>query len=283
MSISKWLSKPYPLIQGQKNKLILVLGFGLFTYLFLLLYEPFGAARIVKNQALFLSGFGLSVALSLSFNYFLLPVILQSVFDPSKWTIKKELLYLSFSFFLISFFNYLYNSTIGASFAPQHSFFEFLGITFSIGIFPLIIMIFLMELYMNRKNTAHAKALTRKMDNLVEPKPSGSLSIRPETKRSEALILGVDDFLFATSDNNYSTIFYLNQGKVERKLLRLSMKNLEVQLNGTEAIVRCHRSYMVNKSKIKKFRGNARSLFLELSDCEDKIPVSRTFSRENFS
>ena len=106
MAISKWLNKPYSLIGGWKNKLVLVLGFGLFTYLFLLLYEPFGAAQIVENQALFLSGFGLSVTLSLSFNYFLLPAMLQNIFDPSKWTIKKELLYLSLSFFLISFFNY---------------------------------------------------------------------------------------------------------------------------------------------------------------------------------
>ena len=140
-----------------------------------------------------------------------------------------------------------------------------------------------MELYMSRKNTVEADALTRKLSNQTEGVSTGVLSIKPETKRSEALILATSDFLFATSDNNYSTIFYLKEGKLERQLLRLSMKNLELQLNGSEAIVRCHRSYMVNKSKIKKFRGNARSLFLELTDCEEKIPVSRSFSRDNFS
>ncbi|MEO1383127.1 MAG: LytTR family DNA-binding domain-containing protein, partial [Bacteroidota bacterium] len=88
------------------------------------------------------------------------------------------------------------------------------------------------------------------------------------------------NFLFATSDNNYSTVFYWEEGTLTRKLLRLSLKNLENQLAEVPAIVRCHRSYIVNKEKIQGFKGNARSLTLKLEGYEERIPVSRNFPKE---
>ena len=152
MPLHKWLNRPYPLIQRTTDKLILVIGFALFTYLFLLLYQPFGASRI-EERDWFLLGFGFSVLIALAFNYFLLPVIFRHWFDPEKWQIKKEIIYISWSFVLIATLNYLHNSTVGKEIAPQFGLLSFLGITFSVDIFPLLGLIFITELYFNKKKS----------------------------------------------------------------------------------------------------------------------------------
>ena len=281
MKLQEWLNRPYPLIQKKKDKLILILAFGVFTYFFLLLYKPFGAAEIRENRSWFLMGFGLSVSLALTITYGVLPGIFKKIFNPGSWKIKNEVVFLLLNFVLISFFNFTYNSTVGSRIAPQHNFPEFMGITLAVGIFPLIIMIFLIELFLSRKNSAQAQMLTKKMNGSAPPLLNGIIRITPETTKSDMLELDLADFLFAVSDNNYTTVFYLKKNKLENQLLRLSLKNLEYQLKAFNTMIRCHRSYIVNKSRIKKFSGNARSLNLELEGYDKPIPVSRSFPKEN--
>lgn len=281
MNLPEWLNRPYPLIQNKRDKLILVVAFGIFTYFFLLLYLPFGAARIQGGRVWFLMGFGLSVSLALTVTYGILPSIFKKIFNPDKWQIKNEVAFLCVNVVLVTVFNYTYNSTVGLNIAPQHSFVEFLGITLAVGIFPLIILIFLTELFFNRKNSSYALALNNSINTNILPSPNGMLTIIPETTRSEMLELDLTNFLFAVSDNNYITIFYLKNSRLENQLMRLSLKKLEHQLKAFDVMVRCHRSYIVNKTKIKKFTGNARALNLELEGYDSPIPVSRGFPKEN--
>ena len=81
MKLHEWLERPYPLIQRIRDKVLLVLGFGLFTYLFLILYQPFGAEQIQNGREIFLLGFGASVTLGLSIMYLLVPIFLPKIFD----------------------------------------------------------------------------------------------------------------------------------------------------------------------------------------------------------
>ena len=278
MIFQNWLNKPYPLIERPINKILLVLGFGLFTYVFLLIYKPFGAPALGENQVWVLLGFGVMVTIGLSISYFLLPVVFKALFDQKNWQIKKEILFICFSFFIISLLNYFYNNAMSWANTMPHSFFDFLGITFAIGIFPLIILVFLTEIYLNRKNTQQAANLNQQHN----PKPittAKSFTIIADTLKSEPLQLDLERFLFAVSDNNYTTFFYQNEGKTQRQLLRISLKKVVDQLAEFEEIIRCHRSYVVNKQKIQKISGNARSLTLELEGTDETIPVSRSFPR----
>ena len=279
MTIQSWLNKPYPLLSRPRDKGLFVLVFGIFTFLFLLLYQPFGTERVKDYQTLFLMGFGMSVSTSLSLTYFIVPLIFKPLFDQENWKIKNEIVYLVISFLVVSLSNYIYYSSVGAEIGIHRSFGEFIGISLSIGIFPLIIIIFLTELYLNRRNQETATELSGQIPEIGSEVKSQSLNIIPETTRSSPLNLSLEDFLFATSDNNYSTIFFLKNGKVSRELLRLSLKNLENQLAEVPSIVRCQRSYIVNKDKIQNFRGNTRSLTLVLEGYPERIPVSRSFPK----
>ena len=58
MNFEQWLEKPYPPIGPIKDKLLLAFSFGLFVYLFLLIYEPFGAEEVTQNKSVFLLAYG---------------------------------------------------------------------------------------------------------------------------------------------------------------------------------------------------------------------------------
>lgn len=86
-----------------------------------------------------------------------------------------------------------------------------------------------------------------------------------------------ESFLYLESEENYVSIYYLNEGKVSKYLLRDTMKKMEETFSGTE-IIRCHRSYMVNFEKVKVIRKDKDGLKLELeSPSVIDIPVSKTY------
>jgi len=282
MHLKNWLHKPYPFIERSKGKIILASSFGIFVYVFLSIFQPFGASEITHHKHLFLLGFGVCVFIGIFLNYMVLPNLFTKIFDADQWQIKKEMLFLGWNFLLIALFNYTYNTTVGSKITKYHSVLEFIGITISVGIFPVIILIFLTERNLNTKNSAAAKILMNATPSEKEKHPEDSqLSIVLENVKLTPFEIDLEYFIFATSANNYTTIFYVKQQKLHKKLFRLSIKNLEQQLTKFKSIVRCHRSYLVNKQHIKTIKGNARSLVLVLEYYEEPIPVSRSFPKEN--
>lgn len=279
-AIREWLEKPFPLLQRPRDKVLMILAFGVFVYLYLLLYRPFGGSELGEDGIWFFAGFGGVVMFSLAINYLLLPRILQKTFNPETWNVRKEFLFILSSFILIGFLNYLYNATIGAGIAPERTLLQFMGITVAVGLFPVVVMIFLMELYLNRRNQESASALAQELgERRQEEESTPLLQIVPETSKSKPLEIKAMDFIFAESDNNYVTVHFEENGETRRELIRLSIKRLAEQLSEAKEIIRCHRSFLVNKNRIKDVEGNARSLCVKLEGVEEGIPVSRSFPK----
>lgn len=85
------------------------------------------------------------------------------------------------------------------------------------------------------------------------------------------------NILYFESRDNYVIINYLAKSKLERFLLRNSLKNIEDVLN--DSFVRCHRSFIINVENVKVLRKDKDGLFLEL-DIENtpNLPVSKTYA-----
>ena len=278
-----WLDKPYPFLSSLKARILLIIGSSLFVYFFLLIYQPFGGAE-VPDKPTFFMGFATSVLIGLASGYILFPSLFPKWFMPEEWTIKKEILLLGGALFLISILNYLYNSIIGANYAPQHSLLEFIGITLAVGVFPILGLIFFLELYMRRRNEEAAKKLSLPLSAVAERNvPMEVVTISSDNLKEGAFSLPLTSFLFASAEGNYCTLFFLENQQLQRKLLRLNMKNLEGQLQAFPSVIRCHRSYLINKEKIRQMKGNARSLILKLEGYHGEIPVSRAYSKEMLS
>jgi DNA-binding LytR/AlgR family response regulator len=87
-----------------------------------------------------------------------------------------------------------------------------------------------------------------------------------------------EQLLYIESADNYVKIYYLNKGKLTNFMLRNSLKNLDESLSGT-AMIRCHRSFVVNFDKVKVLRKEKDGIYLAL-DQENipDIPVSKTYT-----
>ena len=86
-----------------------------------------------------------------------------------------------------------------------------------------------------------------------------------------------ENLIYLESTENYINIFYLNNGKILKYLLRDTMKKMEEKFTGTD-IIRCHRSYMVNFEKVKVIRKEKDGLKLDFDNSQvSDIPVSRSY------
>ena len=83
------------------------------------------------------------------------------------------------------------------------------------------------------------------------------------------------NFLFAKAEGNYSEVVLLKEGKIEKYLKRISIKELESQLCSRHKIFKTHRSYLVNLFFVDSVSGNAQGYKLKLKEHLEIVPVSR--------
>lgn len=101
-----------------------------------------------------------------------------------------------------------------------------------------------------------------------------------DEKGENKLSLSANSLIFIESADNYVEINYVSQNKLNKFLLRNSMKRMEELLVGTN-VCRCHRSYIVNMEHVTAMRRNAEELEMEFRIPEiKKIPISKTYAEK---
>ena len=276
-----WLNSPYPLLQKAKYKWLFALLSGLFVFLFLIFFQPFGASQSIAYKYIFLAGFGVAVFLGVATTYFILPKLFREFFRPEKWTIGKEILLQSCCILIISAFNSIHNYNWWRDIDLYQTFLNFLIITISIGIFPIIGLIFFKERTLSKRNIERARLLSNQLPPAAVEETI-TLQIQEESVKESPIVMQLSQFVYAQSEGNYITIYYLDDSTLMHKLIRLSLKQLEIQLENLSQIKRCHRSYLINMQHITSINGNARSLTIQLEKVATSIPVSRSFSKADF-
>ncbi|MDD3272515.1 MAG: LytTR family DNA-binding domain-containing protein [Bacteroidales bacterium] len=124
---------------------------------------------------------------------------------------------------------------------------------------------------------------SKKRLSIIEDQSNDELENIPDNilftddKRTLRLSVRHTDLLYIESDDNYVTIHYLAGGKIKNFLLRNTLKKLEEELMGTP-VTRCHRSYLVNFSRVKVMRRERENVYLELdTEMSVDIPVSKSY------
>lgn len=86
-----------------------------------------------------------------------------------------------------------------------------------------------------------------------------------------------DYVYYLEASDNYVYVYYLNKEAIDRFLLRTSMKKQENELKKF-GFVRCHRSFIVNFSKVVLMRKDKDGPYLDLGQKSIKeIPVSKSY------
>ena len=272
----KILNQPYPLQEITPKTWLNCFFEGVFVALFLIVFQPFDISLWHDPHKIwYLCGFGVVTFICSAIFRFGIRSIFSNFFQEKNWTVEREIICILCMILLIATGNYLYNFTIFSQKFTLYGFFWMLVVTFIIGIFPTIFGVLTNYIYQLKKYKETIVVHSQSIDNQVVTKNNFIKFIAENEK--DTLEIAENDLLFIESSDNYSTIFFMKNNKLQKELLRSSLSRLEGQIHSS-AIVRCHRSFIVNLSKVERVTGNAQGYKLHLQLPELLVPVARKYS-----
>jgi hypothetical protein len=275
--VETWKSPfPYYLNDDRKNTLIPT-GMSLFLVIFMLVFQPYNPYKVVL--------IGVVTFIVLFANIVLLPKIFPSVFDASNWTVGKYIVFTLWQLLLDGFATAVALEVF--HFHPEVTFVDkvfkvYFGV-FTNGIIPIALATLVLRNHMLQENLRSAVMANRELEKIRQLKEdpahakSNVVTIYSDTR--ETLDLALSELLYVEASDNYSTVYWKNGQGVEKKMLRINLKNMESQLDNYFAI-RCHRSFIVNINAIEHVTGNANGYKLGIKDTNFSVPVSRAKGKE---
>jgi hypothetical protein len=272
LNLKKWISQEFPQNFIIKHPFYGGILYFLFSIVFILIYNPLGfnPGRFLGYKETMLvyaiiSGFSVWGWINI-----LIRLPLFSTKLP--WSIGKELLAILNILFGVGSIIYFAGFFIEVpSIRWKISvFFDSVKIGYLIGIIPFLFFTLMNIRYLMSPGELHT-TFQKKIDTALE-KP---IQINSQLKK-ETLSFYPSQLIYAVSDSNY-VHFYLQDGeKIQKKIIRNSISDIENQLAPFPYLFRTHRAFIVNIKKVSSVRGNSLGYRLKMFGIEEEIPVSRT-------
>lgn len=265
---TKFLNNSFPHLDSKKDRYLLIIIVLIFSIFFINMFRPWNIGRWYSDsgfiQFLRLSSYGVVVASVLLFTQF----PLRKLFKLKQFTIKTYTLWFFIEVALISFvYILLYGNPIG-NFINDFLFslkYTLLGIFIPYS-FALMII------YYKNQRIEMEQLQTR----VAQPSKKKLIAFKDENGKIKFSVLA-KDLLILESTDNYVSVFYILDGKVQRELLRNTMKNLEETFKDS-SVIRSHRSFMVNSENIEFVKKESKKLKLKVRLIDRIIPVSEKYS-----
>lgn len=208
----------------------------------------------------------------------IIPKQFPALFNEENWTVKKELVHISSTIFILALINSAVSYLIQTNYAIVHvsesivvikSFF----FTIAIALIPTTIIVLWQQNKWLRYYQHEANEIETALESKKE-KDADFIHIYGEGKNEE-IQFNIDSLFYVKSSGNYCEFTFINNNNIERSLLRVNLKSVEEKLQNHDKIIKTHRSYLVNKNKVAHVTGNAQGLKLKLINIDDIVPVSR--------
>jgi hypothetical protein len=244
-----------------KEKWLLTLASGGFLFFVLYVYEGFGIPGGISDTGhglLFRSAsFGLLASLSFGLNEFFLRdyFLTDEIQHRAVWYVWELIVIWNLTYLLIN----IYWSWGSYSW---FAYFDLLGEMTAVMIVPFA----LTEVYRRLQVKEPDRDHVRKEKLVFE-----------SSNDKERLVLSPDQFLYATSSDNYVEIFYLMGDTIKQALQRNTLKSIEESFEGSESVMRCHRSFIINPQHIVQFSESSRGGDVTLTQ-NVKLQVSKKYS-----
>ena len=267
------LNKKYPFNDNLKINVRSIASVSLGIFLFLLFFQPFNIHNPdFNNRLIILSTFGAITLVLLSIFRLVIPSIFTVAFSEARWTIGKEI--------LINLLFVIFNSVAFSFFA------RYVGkipITFHTAIIIVIIsiaaasvVVMINQLYLLRQKVEQLSTNLAPAQNEQETAPPIKIEFETENKTDYFQLL-IGQLILIKSASNYVEVIYRQNNKVHKKLIRNTMQKIEKLFAPYPEMIRCHRSYIVNKNYIGKVERGTDGLVLHMSDYPGEIHVSRQY------
>ncbi|MFT5723372.1 MAG: hypothetical protein ACI9JN_000482 [Bacteroidia bacterium] len=271
---------PYPIVDGTRPKLLSSVGFSLFIFLFLLVFQPFGISELEGNIVLVVLGFGGVTFFVQILSYFLVPQFFPTFFIRDKWTIKRMIVFGSAQFFSIAIFNWLYSALSCDTPLDISGFIGFIFITLAVGIIPSAFGVVLMERVLRKQHASVASNVLHEIELVKNQHHSKKVMSLSSENGKDVVRLDPDQLVCIKAEGNYAEITFVADDGIKRKLVRNTLSSLMSVLESETLIKQCHRSFIVNFNFVDEITGNARNYNLHLTQIDLTIPVSRSFSKD---
>lgn len=261
---------------SKPNSWWLIAGTAVFSELFILIFEPFRSRILVDSDWEYLLWTTVVVAIGML------------VIGISRWVMhfygeKKGISVVSYSlwiFFEVSVITLIYSLMLMLVFWYIAEEFEWtffglyknilLGTAFTL-LIPYAILL-LCFAYINAKNE-----LARVKGN-AESKPQPDMYHFYDERGDLKLSIRPDMVYYLESADNYVTIHYIDGGKVDKMMIRNTLKNIEWRFRD-KGLIRCHRSYIINIQKVSVIRRQDNDVVVAFSDARvPMIPISKGYS-----
>ncbi len=260
--IKKFLAQPFLMWEYTTiRKIIVILFFQVFSITFIYFYTPFDFNNVPKMNRLFLVlSQSLWSTLILSIFYFVIPKGFNGYFKDKNRTIFREAIWIIALIVCAA----LGHRTVTLLFGniPFRTIGGAIGLVVSISVFPFCILLLLAINRMTKigyQNFNHANQLIEISSNAG----------------NEKIKLFLKDILYIKSLDNYAEVYFKNELKIQKKLLRIPLSTLSQQLN-SNYFVRSHRSYIVNLFNLEKIEGYSNTSKIYQKGNSVGIPVSRS-------
>jgi len=266
-TIIKLLNNNFSLLDKKRDRVFLISVCFIFSVLFINIFVPFNINRWFSDSGfikiLRLSSYGLIIALVLLFTQF----PLRKLFKVQHFKFSTYFLWLFVEIVIISLvYIFLYGNPLG-NLVNDFIFslkYTLLGICLPYS-FALLLIYY--------KNQRAEIAILK---GYIGKQPGSHLTGFRDDKGKIQFSVLTGDILFLESTDNYISVFYLLNGKIQRKLLRNTLKNMEEELK-MQSVIRCHRSFMINTQNIEFAQKKGKFLQLKIKHYESYISVSQKY------
>ncbi len=271
-----WLSYHYPFEETLAEKRDTILSLSASASIVLVLLQPFGFSPVAKGfylLALLVTG-----TITLFINYVGFPHLFPALFNESRWTIAKALIFLTYNFLIIG----LWSHICQVIFVEENIFLISSGEQLYSSLSKTVAVMFVASAFyiliryniLTRKHLQIAQELNQVQQTSAE-RPTNSpeselMKLNLENKEVE---LAPNDLLYIRAEGNYIALQMKSQSNAP--LFRTTMTQIEEALTSFPEFFRCHRSFIVNLNAIASLKGNSQGLFISVNDSTERIPVAR--------
>ena len=280
----QFFRSPFPFDISYPKAWYRAMAVSVFVSLFLCIFQPFGLSTLEgPHRLLLIASFGLPcfpvvLLQGLSFAW------LSKRYDcEAHWKVYHQVLATLIIPLLIAISNYFHARWLFQWPLDWVIFGRMLFHTLAVSFFPILGLVYW--------DWQKLSARFGKLAALVSSNTESGIPARVSTtengnssdielcgeNQQESIRVNLEDLLYAKAEANYVEICLLKDDRLQHELIRAPLKSVEMQLSKwNQNVVRCHRSYLVNRLKILKAEGNAQGLLLSLKGSAT-VPVSRRY------
>jgi DNA-binding LytR/AlgR family response regulator len=265
------------LIEDLKEELGLLLSISFGIFLFILFFQPFPFIGFdFNNSLLFVGGLGTIVFFIMVLIRITIPRLLKRKNQDSQVLLLPSYLngFIILALSSVAFVFYLrYVGMVNITF-----FIVFKVILICL-VPPLSLSIFDLINELRQQNElliVEKKIIQKQVEEYEEDILNKSIEFVSDNN-SENFTLLIAEVAYIKSADNYVEIAFKEGESYKKKLIRNTLKNLELQIKQYSNFIRCHRICIVNLHYIEKLTRSNNNHWLTIKGFDEQLPVSRQY------